>query len=145
MNTEEYQKLVKKYEPKEKKIQNAFLAFLVGGCLGFVSEMVAKLLQNVFLMSALDSYSVICFIIILLASLFTAMGFFDDLVSKYKAGFIIPTTGFAHSVCSSALDYRSDGLITGLGANVFKLAGSVILYGMVSAFFFAILGVIFYG
>ena len=57
----------------------------------------------------------------------------------------IPITGFAHSVTSSALDYKKDGLITGLGANVFKLAGSVILYGIVSAFILAVIKVVLYG
>ena len=145
MNKEQYQLLVKKYEPKEKKILNSIYAFLVGGILGFVSQMVASFFQNVFLISALESYSYVCLIMILGASLCTALGFFDNLVSKYRAGLIIPTTGFAHSVTSSALDYRKDGMITGLGANIFKLAGSVLLYGIVSAFFFGLLGVIFYG
>ena len=54
----------------------------------------------------------------------------------------MPTTGFAHSVASAALDYRNDGLITGLGSNFFKLAGSVILYGVISAFFLVIVKVI---
>ena len=145
MNKDEYQKLVSKYEVKEKKFKNTVLAFLAGGSLGVVSEAVAMFMQNNFRISAVDSYGAVCFIMIVLASLFTALGFFGDLVSKYKAGLIIPTTGFAHSITSSALDYKSDGMITGLGANIFKLAGSVVLYGIISAFFFAILGVIFYG
>jgi stage V sporulation protein AC len=80
-----------------------------------------------------------------MACLFTALGFFDNWVTKAKAGLIIPTTGFAHSVASAALDYKRDGLVTGVGANIFKLAGSVILYGIVSAFFLSVLGVIIYG
>jgi stage V sporulation protein AC len=80
--------------------------------------------------------------LIFLASLATALGFFDELINKFKCGLIIPTTGFAHSVTSSALEYRHDGMITGLGANFFKLAGSVILYGIVSAFFLCILKVL---
>jgi stage V sporulation protein AC len=69
-------------------------------------------------------------IIIFVGSFLTALGVFDSLVSKAKCGLIVPTTGFAHSIASSALDYKKDGLITGLGANFFKLAGSVILYGI---------------
>ena len=145
MNKQEYQKLVKKYEAKEPKLQNALLAFLVGGLLGLLGEMFAMLLQNVAHLEAQDSYVILCLSMIVLASIFTGLGFFDNLVSKYKAGLIIPTTGFAHSVTSSALDYRKDGMITGLGANVFRLAGSVILYGILAAFLFSILGVIFYG
>ena len=70
--------------------------------------------------------------------------YYNYLVAKTKMGLILPTTGFAHSIASSALDYKKDGVIA-LGSNFFKLAGSVILYGMVSAFFLALLKVIIYG
>ena len=63
----------------------------------------------------------------------------------YKSGLIIPTTGFAHSLTSSAMDYKRDGLILGVGANTFKLAGSVLLYGILGSFFIGILGVIIHG
>jgi stage V sporulation protein AC len=77
-----------------------------------------------------------------MACLFTGLGFFDNWVSKYKCGLIIPTTGFAHSIMSSNLDYKNDGLITGLGSNCFRLAGSVILYGMISGFIMGVIKVI---
>ena len=69
----------------------------------------------------------------------------DNWVGKARCGLIIPTSGFAHSVASSALDYKKDGLVTGLGANFFKLAGSVILYGIISAFLLVIVRVVISG
>lgn len=66
-------------------------------------------------------------------------------MTKAKAGLLLPTTGFAHSVTSSALDYKKEGLITGLGSNFFKLAGSVILYGILAAFVMVIVKVIIHG
>ena len=77
--------------------------------------------------------------------MFTGLGFFDNWVLKCRCGLIIPTTGFAHSVTSSAMDYKEDGLITGLGANFFKLAGSVILYGIIDSFILVIVRVIISG
>lgn len=145
MNKDEYQKLVKEYTPKEKKLKNAVIAFCVGGLVGFIGQVIAIILQNSLGMEASESYIWLCVIMIFFASLCTALGFFDNWVSKCKAGLILPTTGFAHSVTSAALDYRKDGLITGLGSSFFKLAGSVILYGIISAFFLSILGVIIYG
>lgn len=62
-----------------------------------------------------------------------------------NCGLIIPTSGFAHSVASSALEYKKDGLITGLGSNFFKLAGSVILYGIISSFILVIVRLILVG
>ena len=75
----------------------------------------------------------------------TGIGFFDDWVCKVKCGLIIPTTGFAHSMTSCALEYKKAGLITGVGANFFKLAGSVLLYGIISSFFLCLIKVVFYG
>ena len=145
MNKEEYQKLVKKYEPRENKLQNVVYAFLIGGLVGFISEGLIILLMNFFALSRMVAGAWTCLIIIFASSLFTALGFFDNWMSKSKAGLLIPTTGFAHSVSSSALDYKKEGLITGLGSNFFKLAGSVILYGILSAFILVIVRVIIGG
>ena len=145
MNKEEYQKLVKKYEPKENKFENVIYAFLIGGLVGFMSEGLIVLLMNFFKLSRTLAGAWTCLIIILAASLFTALGFYDNWMTKAKAGLLIPTTGFAHSVSSSALDYKKEGLITGLGSNFFKLAGSVILYGILSAFVLVIVKVIIGG
>ncbi len=145
MNKDEYKKLVDRLTSKENKSKNAIVAFLVGGVVGVIAELIAVIIMECFGVSRIEAYSWTCLIVILLACLFTALGFFDNWVTKAKAGLILPTTGFAHSVMSAALDYKRDGFITGIGANFFKLAGSVILYGIVSAFFFAVLGVILYG
>lgn len=145
MNKDEYGKIVKRLTPKENKSKNAIVAFLVGGSVGLLAELFVTILMHCFAVSRTDAYLWTCLFVIFIASLFTALGFFDHWVTKAKAGLILPTTGFAHSVTSAALDYKKDGFITGIGANIFKLAGSVILYGMVSAFFLSILGVIFYG
>ena len=83
--------------------------------------------------------------LIFLASLFTALGFFDKWVNWARCGLIIPITGFAHSMTSAAIEFRKEGFVTGLGANLFKLAGTVILYGVVSAYFFGILRIIIMG
>lgn len=145
MNNDQYFKLVNKYNPPKKKFRNQFYAFLCGGFLGFFSELVAYFLENSFALSKEEACSYVCLIMIFAASLFTSLGFFDTLVVKYKSGLIIPTTGFAHSLTSSAMDYKRDGLILGVGANTFKLAGSVLLYGILGSFFIGILGVIIHG
>ena len=145
MDKEEYKKLVKEKYPKEKRVKNALIAFLVGGLIGLGGQILSRLLVLTFGISKMISYSIVCLVIIFLAALFTGLGFFDDWVIKTKCGLIIPTTGFAHSITSCALEYKKDGMITGLGANFFKLAGSVILYGIISAFFLCIIKVVFYG
>jgi stage V sporulation protein AC len=145
MNKESYQKLVNSHMPKEPKVKNAITSFLVGGGLGLFGELYVYLLMESFGLSKADSYAWLAFTIIFLACLLTAIGKFDNLVTKAKCGLIIPTTGFAHSVQSASLDYKKEGFVTGIGANAFKLAGSVIVAGIVSAFFLVLLKVIIYG
>ncbi|MBE6154630.1 MAG: SpoVA/SpoVAEb family sporulation membrane protein [Firmicutes bacterium] len=145
MNKDEYQKLVKKHEPREDKLHNTIYAFLIGGTVGFIVEGIIVLLMNIYNINRVTASTWTCLIVIFVSSLFTALGFFDNWMTKAKAGLLLPTTGFAHSVSSSALDYKKEGLITGLGANFFKLAGSVILYGILSAFILAIVKVIISG
>ncbi len=145
MNREEFKKLVEKHTAKEPRTRNVVVAFLTGGCVGLFGEILLCLLKNCFYISGVEAGIWVALIVVFLASLFTAMGFFDNLVSFCKCGLIIPTTGFAHSVVSSALDYKKDGLITGLGSNFFKLAGSVILYGIISSFLLVIVKVIISG
>lgn len=142
MEKNEYLKLVKKFTPKEDKPKNSMYAFLVGGFVGALGEIIKLILIKAFKLTTLSAVSWTSIIIIFISCLFTGLGFFDNWVSKYKCGLIIPTTGFAHSVMSSSLDYKQDGLITGLGSNFFKLAGSVILYGIISGFIMGIIKVI---
>ena len=145
MNKDEYQKLVDELKPKEPKLKRAIVSFIVGGCLGLIGQIFVFVLENSFGIPSKEAFIWLCITIIFLSSLLTSLGFFDNWVSACQAGLFLPTTGFAHSITSAALDYRKDGLITGLGSNFFRLAGSVLLYGMVSAFFLGILGVIIYG
>ena len=145
MTKDDYKKLVKKHTPREPKLRNIVVAFFAGGFIGFFAEFLIYMLQESFGMSKVIAGSWTCLIIIAISSILTAFGFFDNWVNKCKCGLIIPTTGFAHSVTGSALDYKKDGLITGLGSNIFKLAGSVILYGVISAFIFVVIRAVING
>ena len=142
MNKEEYKALINRKKPKEKRGLNLLMAFLFGGMMGIITEGLINLYMMMFGYSRVDSMGVACLTVILVTSMLTAFGIFDNLVEKGKCGLIIPTTGFAHSMAAATMDYKKEGLIKGIGSNAFKLAGAAILYGIVSAFFFAILGVL---
>ena len=73
---------------------------------------------------------------IILGSLLTGLGFFDSILSFCKCGLIVPSTGFANAMTSAALDYKNEGLVKGIGGNIFKLTGSIILYGIVFGMIF---------
>ncbi len=144
MKTNEYTKIVNEITPKSNKSKNVLIAFLSGGLVGVIGTIINNIL-SFYGLGREDSGIWTLIILIFLACLLTALGGFDKLVEKCRCGLIIPITGFAHSVCSSAMDYRKDGFITGLGSNIFKLAGSVLLYGIVSAFIFCIIRVLIGG
>lgn len=145
VDKEEYNILVKERSKQPEIFEDALISFLIGGLLGAVYEVLTNVFINTFELSAKIASGWTCLTFILFAVLMTGFGVFDNMVSKFKFGLIIPITGFAHSVASSLLDYRKEGLITGLGSNMFKLAGCVILYGTVAAFIGALIKVIIYG
>jgi len=145
MKKEEYLNLVDELTPKPQKAKNCLYAFLSGGIIGASAEILRLFIFNAFNTSEKASFMWVGLIFIIIACFLTVIHVFDHMVSKYKAGIIVPTTGFAHSVQSCILDYKKDGLITGMGGNAFKLAGSVILYAVVSSFLFVIVKVIISG
>lgn len=145
MNYEKYKELTSKIVPKEDRLKNAIISFFVGGIMGLLGQIIVFTLVNRMDFKEKDAASIMLVILIFIASLLTAMGVFDNLVSKAKAGLIVPITGFAHAMTSSMIDYKKEGLITGIGANAFKLTGSVILYGVVSAYIFGIIRYLFFG
>ena len=133
MRNTKYNKIADKHKAYNDKTSNVIIAFLSGGVIGFFGELLIEVMCKYFNMSRIDSSTIMIILFIFIASLFTALGFFDKLVNIFKCGLLIPITGFSHSVTSSTLDYKREGPIYGLGSNMFKLAGSVILYGVVSA------------
>lgn len=143
MNKERYKEITSKIVPSEDKVKNGFIAFIVGGLVGLLGQVIVFALENNFDVAHKDATSIMIVILIFIASLCTALGFFDNLVARAKAGLIVPITGFAHAMTSSMLDYKKEGLVTGIGANAFKLTGSVILYGVVSAYVFGIVRYLF--
>ena len=139
MKQDKYEMIAAEHKAQIPKLQNAIIAFLIGGLIGMLGEGIIELLCNIFHISRNNAGTIMIVIMILVASLATALGFFDKLVTKFKCGLLIPITGFAHSMTSAALDYKKEGPIYGVGSNIFKLAGSVILYGIVAAWFFGMI------
>ncbi len=134
-----YEKIVNSNKAKEERVKNAIVAFIVGGLVGLLGEAIIEILCCYFKISRTDASVYMIVILIFISSLCTALGFFDKLVTKFKCGLLIPITGFAHSMTSATLDYKKEGPVSGFGSNMFKLAGSVILYGVVSAWVFGLI------
>lgn len=135
MDRGEYKKIVNKYTKKENRLLNATISFIVGGSMGLLGNFLVDKYMCVFNISNTLASTLMIITLVFVGCFLTALGFFDDMVSFARCGLIIPITGFAHSISSAGLEYKKEGLVTGIGMNMFKLAGSVILYGIVAAFF----------
>lgn len=145
MDKNRYKKLVDDNTPKPDKFQNSLVSFLVGGTLGALAELLLRCYSLWFDLPRKESGVLVTLTFIAIASILTAFGVFDVLVAKVKAGLIIPITGFAHSMTSAAMEYKNEGLVLGIGANIFKLAGTVILYGVVAVYFFGLIRLLVVG
>ncbi len=145
MDKKDYQKLVDKNTPKEKRLKNGIVAFFIGGFMGIIGQGLIDLYMNWFDISSKQA-SVFMIVTLIFAGCFlTCLGFFDKLVNFARCGLIVPITGFAHAMMSAALEYKKEGMVTGIGANMFKLAGSVIIFGVVSAYTFGLIRLLILG
>ena len=139
MEQKKYEQLVKKITPKEQRLKNGIIAFLIGGLMGIIGQGLIDLYTSLFELSIKQASVFMIITLIFLGCLFTCFGFFDKWVSIAKCGLIIPITGFAHAIMSCTLEYKREGLITGIGSNMLKLVGSVIIYGIISAYVFGLI------
>ena len=140
-----YNQIVDKHTPKEDRLKNALVTFVAGGIFGVLAELLLRGYMIWFNLPRKESGVVVTLTLVVVASILTALGIFDVCVSKFKSALIIPITGFAHSMTAAALEYRKEGLVLGIGANIFKLAGTVILYGIVSVYIFGLVRLLIMG
>lgn len=139
MNKQRFKDVVKKTEDKKDKLGRAILAFISGGCVAIVGQLFFDLYFRLLEINEKDSLTLMLVTVIFITALLTGIGIFDKIAQKCGAGTFIPISGFANALTSSALESKSEGLIYGIGSNMFKLAGSVITYGIVSAYILGIL------
>ena len=145
MEKKKYKEIVNNHTPKENRLYNCLISFVVGGFMGILAQLLIEGYSYYLNVSSKDAAMFMIITFIFLGCLLTSLGFFDNWVKFAKCGLIIPITGFAHAMMSTALEYRKEGLVTGLGSSMFKLAGSVIIFGVVSAYVFGLLRLLIIG
>lgn len=133
-----YQQIVDKHTPARPIFRNTVRAFIVGGLVCEIGQVVQWLFVQFGGFSQTEAGNPTVAVMVFLSVLFTAFGVYDKFGQWAGAGSAVPVTGFANTMASAAIESRSEGLIAGIGANMFKLSGPVIVYGVVSAFFVAI-------
>lgn len=136
----EYDLMAKKASPPSKKLSNAFKAFIVGGLICLLGQLLFDLYLKIGIKEETVKIAVPVSLIIITAIL-TGLGIFEKIAKFAGAGTFVPITGFANSVVSPAMEFQSEGRILGTGAKMFNLAGPVITYGCSAA---AVFGIIYY-
>ena len=145
MINKKYDEIVERHKPTEQRSKNSLIAFLIGGLVGAIGEGLIQIYCSIWHISRTVSSVYMIITLIFIAALATAIGFFDKWVNFARCGLLIPITGFSHSMMSAALEYKREGPIFGIGSHTFKLAGSVIVYGVVSAWTFGLIRLIIGG
>ena len=145
MDKKNYKKIMKKYKPKEDVLKNSFIAFISGGIMGIIGQALVDLYMVLLNIPSRDASTLMIVTLIFIGVLLTGLGFFDKWVNFCRCGLIVPITGFAHSMMSATMEYKKEGLITGIGSNMFKLSGTVIAYGVISATIFGFIRLIIGG
>lgn len=139
---QQYQNFAKENEKKRKVFTNCLKAFLVGGTICAVGQGLQFMFIKYFNFTETTAGNPTSAILIIISVLLTGFGVFDHIAQWAGAGTAIPVTGFANSIASCAIEHKSEGFVLGVGGNMFKLAGSVISFGVFSAFVMAIVRII---
>lgn len=138
----EYDKMAKKASPNSPKFMNGLKAFLIGGAICAFGELLNFLFKKMGLneeeVKALTPAT-----LIVITAILTGIGVFDKIAKHAGAGTIVPITGFANSVVSPALEFKAEGYVMGVGANLFKIAGPVIAYGIFASVIYGVICYIF--
>ncbi|MEE1280103.1 MAG: stage V sporulation protein AC [Oscillospiraceae bacterium] len=137
---QQYSKMSEQYAPKSPIVKDCVWAFLIGGLIcafgqGLIETYLALGITKE-IATGLCSVS-----LVFLSALLTGLGLYDDLATHAGAGTLVPITGFANSIASPAVEFKTEGLILGLGAKMFIIAGPVLVYGISAS---VIYGVIYY-
>jgi stage V sporulation protein AC len=140
---QEYQKFAKEREPKRPVLKNCIKAFFVGGFICLIGQLVSTFYITFFDFTERSAGNPTVATMIFFSMLLTGFGIYDRLAQFGGAGTAVPVTGFGNSVISACIEHRTEGFVLGVGGNMFKLAGSVIMFGVFSAFIIAIIKVIF--
>ena len=129
MTNGEYKKYSDSHQPRSLTGRNMFRAFWVGGAICCVGQLINDLYMSAQL-DKTDAASAASVTLVFLGALLTGLGIYDKIAKYAGGGTLVPITGFANSVVAPALEFKTEGLVTGTAAKMFVIAGPVIVYGV---------------
>lgn len=138
ISNKNYGEMVKKASPNSPVLIDCIKAFFIGGTICCLGQLLF-FIYNKIGMNDTETRAMVSVTLIVLTAILTGIGVFDRIAKHAGAGTIVPITGFANSVVSPALEFKSEGLIMGTGANIFRIAGPVILYSTVTSMVYGLI------
>lgn len=138
---QQYQDFAHAREPQRPIVKNCIRAFITGGIICTIGQGIQMFFMTYFNFDERTAADPTVAMIILISVILTSLGVYDQIAQWGGAGTAVPVTGFANTIASAALDHKSEGFVLGVGGNMFKIAGPVIVYGVFSAFVVAIIKV----
>lgn len=135
-----YVAYVHAFDPKTKHFKNCFRAFMMGGLICCIGQTFRLLFERVFMLDGDELAAAVSVALIFLGTLLTGLGVYDRLGKNAGAGSIVPITGFANSVASPAIEFKTEGFVYGMAAKMFVVAGPIIVFGVLAG---TIVGVLY--
>ena len=132
-----YNELVDTIEPKRPILKNCVRAFIVGGIICTIGQILQLFFMTYFNFDEKTAVAPTTLVLIFTSSLLTGLGIYDHLSQWAGAGSAVPITGFANSIASASIEHKSEGFVLGVAGNMFGLAGAIIVYGVFSSFIVA--------
>ena len=136
-----YLQYVNSFDPPTKHFKNCYRAFMVGGFICCIGQFFRYMLEYLLGLSGDELAGTVSILLIFLGTLLTGLGVYDRIGRNAGAGSIVPITGFAKSVASPAMEFKTEGLVYGLAAKMFTVAGPIIVYGVLAG---AATGIVYY-
>lgn len=140
---QEYNRYVEQVTPVHSCFKNCIHAFLVGGIICTIGQVIFQIGETLFHLNKEDASGYVTISLVAMSVCLTAFNFYFPLVKFGGAGALVPITGFANSVASPAIEYQKEGQVFGIGVKIFTIAGPVILYGVITSFIMGVGYIIF--
>ena len=139
ISKETYSKFADAHAPRSPIVKDCIWAFLVGGTICAIGQVLHDVFQNLCSFDEEMAGTLTSISLVLAAVILTALGVFDNIAKHAGAGTLVPITGFANAVVSPAIDSHAEGLVLGVGAKIFTVAGPVLLYGTFAGFIYGVI------
>lgn len=128
-----YQQLVDSVSPKPTLLKNVLWAFAVGGLICLLGQLLQNFFMDSLEMEKKEAAQAVVIVVVFMGSFLTGLGVYDEIGKRAGAGSVVPISGFANSIVAPAMEFRREGLVFGVGAKMFVIAGPVIVYGITTA------------